>query len=382
MAEIQELELLRARIKELEQHRDESPPRRALRSSTSGVLIVLACVLAPLSAVTVWASTVMSDTDRYVETVAPLADEPQVQQALSDEVTTVIVEGLDVERLSAEALAALAAQRDRMPPRAAELLPALAMPLTEGIEGFVHERAGQVLAGPGFSTVWEKVNRASHAQVVAMLEGEDGAVLSAGDGSVTVELGPVVELVKQRLVDAGFALAAQVPAVDRSFVLVSSDAIDHAMGGYSLLTGPGRWLPVVVVALLVAGIAVARDRRRALVRGAAGVAGALVALLVALAVTRWWYVGTTPADLLTQEGAGNVYDALVRFLRSGVLTAAVVALLVALAAVLAGPTRTRLHALAGRLAERVARLLSDRNSSSMGDATAASTPVELETRGV
>jgi hypothetical protein len=52
-----------------------------------------------------------------------------------------------------------------------------------------------------------------------------------------------------------------------------------------------------------------------------------------------------PPDALSQEAAGNVFDTLVRFLRTGFRSVAVLALLVALAAFLFGPstaaTRTR-----------------------------------------
>ena len=39
------------------------------------------CALAPLSVVSVWARSEVTDTDRYVDTVAPLAKDPAVQAA-------------------------------------------------------------------------------------------------------------------------------------------------------------------------------------------------------------------------------------------------------------------------------------------------------------
>ncbi len=46
-------------------------------------MITLACVLAPLGVVSVWASAELSNTDAYIETVAPLAHDPAVQKAIS-----------------------------------------------------------------------------------------------------------------------------------------------------------------------------------------------------------------------------------------------------------------------------------------------------------
>ena len=53
---------------------------------------------------------------------------------------------------------------------------------------------------------------------------------------------------------------------------------------------------------------------------------------------RTLYVETTPAGILTAESAGNVFDTLIRFLRTGLRAVAVLGLLVALAAFLTGPS--------------------------------------------
>ena len=55
-----------------------------VRTFWSTLLIVVACVLAPLSVVSVWARGEVTDTSRYVQTVAPLASDPAVQQAVTN----------------------------------------------------------------------------------------------------------------------------------------------------------------------------------------------------------------------------------------------------------------------------------------------------------
>ena len=143
---------------------------------------------------------------------------------------------------------------------------------------------------------------------------------------------------KTRLVAQGFDLANNIPAVDKSFVLAESDAITDAQGFYSLLNTLGVWLPIVALALFAVGVALARDRRRALLKGGLGLAAAMVVLGVALTLVRMWYVETTPAGILTAEAAGSVFDTLVRFLRTGLRAVAVLGLVVALAAFLTGPS--------------------------------------------
>lgn len=345
MSEASEVERLRARVAELEAEltkENPTPRRGTTRRSvwwavSSAVLITIACVLAPLSVASVWASTEISDTEQYVATVAPLADDPAVQSAIADEVTSVVLENLDLEAVTTQALETLAAQ-ENVPPRVAAALPGLAVPITNGIEGFTRTQVGNVLASAQFAAIWEQVNRLAHEQVVKLLEGEQGGAVSAQGDTITLNLGPVITQVKERLVAQGFTLAENIPAIDRSFVLVQSEAITQAQGFYRLLNTLGAWLPLIALALLAAGVLLARDRRRALLRGALGVTGAMVALGVALAIARTLYVDATPLDILTPEAAGSVFDTLVRFLRTALRATAVLGLVVALAAFLSGPS--------------------------------------------
>ena len=72
------------------------------------VLIVLGCVLAPLAGVAVWARNQVTNTDRYVRTVAPLASDPAIQHAVADQITAQIFTYLDVQGLTNQAVDALA----------------------------------------------------------------------------------------------------------------------------------------------------------------------------------------------------------------------------------------------------------------------------------
>lgn len=347
MNEMNELERLRARVAELEAERASaaggavatagSDRHSGWRAPVSAVMIVLACLLAPLSVASVWTNTIISDTDRYVDTVAPVIDSPAVQSALTTQVTAVVMDNLDVDTLTARTLTTIAKQPN-VPPRVAAALPALAVPLVNGIEGFTRDQVAKVLASPQFAQVWDQVNRVAHTQVVKLLEGNQGGAVSAQGDTVTLNLAPVIAAVKARLVSQGFALADNIPVVNKSFVLAQSDSISQAQGFYKLLNTLGVWLPIASLVLLVGGVATARDRRRAVLRGSLGVVAGMVFLGVLLTLARMWYVNTTPADVLTPSAAGDVFDTLVRFLRTSLRALAVAALLAALAAFLAGPS--------------------------------------------
>ncbi len=347
MDEKSELEQLRARVAELETDPTSAgdgtvagrrPAGHAgWRAPVSAVMIILGCVLAPLSVASVWTNAMISDTNRYVTTVAPVIDSPAVQSALTTQVTAAVMDNLDVQTLTAQTLQAIAKQPN-VPPRVAASLPALTVPLVNGIEGFTRTQVAKVLASPQFAQVWDQVNRVAHAQVVKLLEGNQGGAVTTQGDTVTLNLAPVVAAVKARLVSQGFGLANNIPVVNRSFVLAESSSISRAQTFYQLLNTLGVWLPIAPLVLLVGGVATARDRRRAVLRGALGVVAGMVVLGVLLALARMWYVNTTPGNVLSATAAGDVFDTLVRFLRTSLRALAVAGLLVALAAFLAGPS--------------------------------------------
>jgi hypothetical protein len=343
-----EVEQLRARVVELEAELEAAEGQEATVTGEPGrrsagwavlsvVLIVLGVVLAPVSVASVWAKATLSDTDRYVATVAPIAQDPGVQKALADKITTVIFERLDIQGITSEALTNLS-QLPNVPPRVATVLPGLSVPIANGVQSFTHDQVSKLLASPQFAQLWEQVNRAAHQQVVALLEGKQGGAVSAQGGTITVNLAPIIATVKDRLVAQGFGLASNIPSVDASFTLVQSDSVTKAQSLFGLLNALGFWLPFVVLALLAGGVFAARDRRRALLGASLGVAVAMVLLGAGLAIARLWYVNTTPGNVLTPESAGFVFDTLVRFLRTALRAVAALGIVVALAAFLAGPS--------------------------------------------
>jgi hypothetical protein len=305
---------------------------------SSAILITLACVLAPVAVASSWASTQVSSTNAYVETVAPLAHDPAVQKAIANEVTTTIFENLDVKGYTTDALTALA-DRPNVPPRIAAALPGLAVPISNGVQNFTKDQVNKFVASPQFAKLWEQVNRTAHEQVNILLSGQQGGALSAQGNQITLNLGPIIAKVKAQLVDQGFTLASKIPTINKSFVLVQSSSISKAQGFYSTLNALGVWLPIAVLVLLAAGVLLARDQRRALVKAALGLTGAMLVLGVALALARTWYVNTTPLDILTPQAAGDVFDTLVRFMRTTLRMVALAGLVAALGAFLTGPSR-------------------------------------------
>src|SRR6478672_8627269 len=92
-------------------------PRQRWRSVVATLLIVIACILAPVAGVAVWMKNLVTDTDRYVTTVAPLARDPAIQSAVADKITAEIFAHVDVQAITNQAVDALAERG--LPPRVA-----------------------------------------------------------------------------------------------------------------------------------------------------------------------------------------------------------------------------------------------------------------------
>ncbi|CAL9398115.1 hypothetical protein [Streptomyces sp. enrichment culture] len=330
---------------------------RRLRQAGASVLLVLTLVLAPLAVVAAWVQDTVSDTDRYVQTAAPLASDPAVRQAVIDKLTARVVADVDVEAVTdalGEALADAGA-----PPRVVEGAEALAGPLRSAVTDVVHRVVSGVIDSDAFPQAWEGSNRRAHAAVLGMLTGErEGALSTTGD-TVQLDLGPVVDQVRERLVDAGFERAAAIPDTDRTITLFRTEKLDRAQDAMLLLDVVGTWLPVLAVVLAALAVWTAVRHRLMLLVTALGVAAAMALLLVALAVVRRVYLDSVPEAALPPDAAAAVFDTFLRFLHDSARTLLVVGLLTATAAHLYGPGRIarRVRHLAGRGAAAAGRAL-------------------------
>ena len=175
-AERQELE---ARVETLEARPEK---RRRLRRIFAPILVALSIVVFTVTVPAAWGARTVLNTDRYVATVAPLADDPAVQASIASRLTDQVFSALDVEGTLSDALSGLG-----------ERATVLAAPLTTAIRGFVQDQVLKVVQSDAFRTFWVEANRFVHTQVLAILEGESDTV-SVVEGKVLLNLLPLVNL--------------------------------------------------------------------------------------------------------------------------------------------------------------------------------------------
>lgn len=310
-----------------------------VRTAGAVTLILVAVVLAPLSVVSVWARAEVTDTDRYVETVAPLAEDPAVQQAIATSITNQVFRYIDVMGLTTQALNALA-EKGSLPPALSQQLRALAVPLVNGVRSYADEQVVNLVRSDAFARAWTEANRTAHQQLVAALTGESGSSVRIENNAVKVDLAAFLGVVKERLVSSGFQLAERIPAVKTEFIVFQSADVGTVQRGFTVLNTLGLWLPFSCLFLAGLGIYLARNHRLAVLGVGLGVAAAMFLTGVALILARQVYLDGVPAAVLPPDAAAVLYDTVLRFLRDAIRSLALIGLFVAAAAVLTGPSVT------------------------------------------
>ena len=314
------------------------PTRQRWRAVLAVALIAFGVLLAPVAVVSHWTRNVVTDTDTFVATVAPLADDPAFQAFLVTEIVTVVEEQVDIETVATDLFDGLAALD--LPPRAQDALALLEGPAIEGVRSLIRTSAERVVASDAFATVWEEALRLSQTQIIAALEGDTSSALAISDtGEVGIQLGPIIAEVKQQLVAQGFGLAANIPEIDRTIPIAQSDALVQARTAYQLLNLAGTVLPWVSLLLIVTGVLVARRRSLAMIWAGITLGLSMALLAAGVSVGRLFFVNALSPDYLPSDLAGTVYDSLVPLVYASALSVGLAAVTVAIVAYLAGPFR-------------------------------------------
>jgi hypothetical protein len=333
-----ELERLRAEVAEL---RERPParqrPRIGWRGPVASLLIVLGCVLAPMSVLAVWTANQVSDTSRYIANIAPLARNPAIQGALTDKISNQITSHIPVSALTNQAASALSSHGLT---RVAGLLRGFTPSIVSALSGFIHSQVHKLVTSAAFAQLWVRLNTVAHAHLVKALSGQGSSAFSVRNGQVTLSLGPFIEVAKQRISARGLTIVTKLPPINPSFELFSAKYFVKAQTGYRVINDLKIVLPVLTLLLLAAGVYVARSHRRALIAAGLGLAAAMLALAAGLLIFRGIYLNSIPSSKLPADAAAALYDTLVRFIKEGLRTLLVVGLVVAGAAFITGPSVT------------------------------------------
>ncbi|MGW4874009.1 hypothetical protein [Streptomyces chartreusis] len=300
------------------------------------MLLTLAVLLAPLSVVATWVNSEVTDVDRYVQTVSPLARDPAVQKLVVDRVTDEVAENIDARKIT-DAVADTLADHDA-PGWLVDAARSLDEQLKGGLTTAVRFVVEKVVKSEAFADAWDSIHRSAHTVATNALTGEGGALEVKGD-TVTLNVGSVVDELQKQLVGVTLVKAEDIPGADKSIVLVRNENLSEARQGARWLAAVAPWLPLTVVVLGGLGIWAAPSHRVVLMAAGIGTGVMMCGLLVGVAIMRQICLDAVTQTTQSQDAAAAAYDTLVRFLRQTTVTVLLTALITVIAGYLYGPGR-------------------------------------------
>ena len=288
------------------------------------VLVVLAAVIAFLSILTTWVNRQMLDNAAWTRASQQVIQDPKVQQALSTYVVNQLYEKGNVSA------------------RLEQQLPSNLKPLAGPISAALREPAAQgvrfLLNRPRIQQVWTNANTVAHQKLVNVLENKTGFGISTGGGVVTLDLRALVTELGANLGLPASALE-RLPANTGVITILRSDQLSAAQAGVQAIRVLSAWLLVLVFAMFALAVYLARGARRSTLRniGWSLIIVGLLVLVVQRFVGNYVVNGLAPPVyrepfrhvwLITSEILGQIGWATIMY-----------GIILALGAVLAGPTR-------------------------------------------
>jgi hypothetical protein len=303
----------------------------SLRTVSATTLIVLGAAVLSVSVAAVWINRTIMDEDRWVATVAPLAQDPDIQAYAAQQASNAIIGSVDIQGRVQQILSPLPTQAQ-----------ALATPITGAIEQSVREAATKVAQSPQFYDAWAQMNRSVHKGFIAAISDRRGAVVQKSGGTVTLDVGVLVDRVKRGLAEKGlgFVDRVNIPVAKRKVVLFDSPAIARLGSAVRFLNASASVLPLVALLLLAAGVALAPDRPRAVLwlGGSIAVATVLPIQAVYLAEVPFARAALALGDM-PGPAAQAAYRIVFRDLVAADRLLAAVGLVFICGALVAGPSR-------------------------------------------
>lgn len=328
----EEIDRLRRENEELRSERSRAggrpaEERGAGRSFVAWLLIVLTCLGTLLAVLATWTHWTVLNTDRFVDTVAPLVREDAVAEAISKEAVSRLFSQYDVKNRI----------EDELEKGLPDALGFAAEPAAEGAESLAEFLATQIIKSNQFQTVWRGILRVAHSQALAGIR-EGGALEVTPRGAVTLNISELVEDLRDRMVQLGlgFLEDIDIPEDLGSVVLYRNAQLGNVKAAVNTLDALFWILPWVAALLMIGAVAVANNRRSALIAVCVGVIIAMILALVALAIVKPHYLSQIEDDT-NRHAAIVAASSVQRGLNTVTAGMMVVSVLAIIAAIVSGP---------------------------------------------
>lgn len=277
------------------------------RSYISLALFIIATLLTPIAVIGHWGHQTVANPEQYLNTVAPLAEDPDIQQAVSDVVSDAIIDQVDTGNLASGLLGAVIPNE-----RLSDLLSG---PIKAGIDGLIRAGVDRFVSSNAFQEAWVKINEAAQRGFMAALSGDPtGPVQFEGDNLV-LNISPLLEEVQTALVDEGIEVAGLVtiPESDAQVVLLESPELAQARAIYGLASPILSVILLLTAALFTVAVLLATRRARTTVAVGITVVAWSLTLNYVLGAAERSFVNSFQGSIF-EQAAATFYNQLLVYL--------------------------------------------------------------------
>jgi hypothetical protein len=308
-------------------------PSTFWRNAAAGLLIFIGVLLVSLAISALWLNRTIMDENRWVDTMAPLAQNTAIQDYVAKSTADAIFANVNIQQYVADALGT-----KPLPPQ----LLLLTTPITNAIQNFISESAVKFTRSPQFAVVWEKTLRLTHKAFIAAISDRSTGVITKQGGTVTLDVSALITEVKKVLTDRGLGFINNIPIPVSQQQITIVDSPELAQFGLLIqLMNAMAWvLPLIAIALLGGGIAVAANRRKAVLWMGVGI------VLLTVIPVQAIYLGQIPfakAALelakMPSEASQAAYTIIFRYLVRANQIASFIGLVFVVGAIFAGPSK-------------------------------------------
>ncbi len=290
------------------------------RPWTAGIFIAVASVAVVGAVVARYIDRNLLHTDGYLAVVGPLPQKPEVSGALAKFTTPAVFDAAGTEESIKEFL----------PPR----LASLAGPLNDTLKQRAEKTARDFIEGDAFNTIWTGSNNLLQRGVVRLAQSKQGEGRLAAAGQL--DLSRLANTVRQKL---GRGTAAVTPGEEERAAAIQINLrqkVERLRAGYQAVKTGAYVLPYVAAAFLLAALAVAYNRRRAVMAIGITLFLLAVAMLLTFKIVSGGLLGDI-ADPAYKSAAEVVYEAFYSDLRGRLIAIMAAGGGLVLLALLAGP---------------------------------------------
>ncbi len=224
------------------------------------VLVVLAAVIALVSALNIWVKRQALDTNNFTNASVKLLEDPQVRSAVSVYLVDQLYQNVDVA----------AELQQQLPPQ----IKGLAAPLAGALRQLLVRAADTALGRPRVQELWKQAVMRAHKLFIAVLDGKK-QILQNTNGNVVLNLRPIIQQVEQQGGLVGKA-AAQLPADAGQITILKGNQLQTARTAVKVVRFLSYFLFFLVLAIYALAVYLAtgppppgahgrggeRDRRR------------------------------------------------------------------------------------------------------------------------